>query len=242
MTWLGKILVLMNLVFCAVILGWATQLYLNRVDWIAELKKRDDRLNQMGTALQTAELRFQTNRRLYLERERIWQDNRQWYPTQLTLARTGLGGKTQVSITTVSTSEDGVTLLDPKFPGRPQMKTAKDRTGKDLYTEAYYLAQLMQNHKDVSLQQERFEKAVSEAAELTKQIIGAKGLQNQLNQEKEKSRALEAVLKELKPRQAGKEIVTDLYRAEIIQLEQRQEQLLARLAELKKTRTVADRP
>jgi hypothetical protein len=242
MTWLGKILVLVNLVFCTVILGWATQVYLNRVDWIGEIKKRDERLNQLGGALQTAEFRFQTNRKGFLDREKAWQDNRQWYPTQVTLARTGQGGKTQVPITAVATSEDGAALLDPKSPGRPQMKMAKDRAGKDLYTEAFYQAQLSQNHDNVLGQQKRFDNAVAQAAELTKQIIGPKGLQNQLNQEKEKSRAIEDALKDLRPRQVGKETVTDLYRVEIIQLEQRQDQLLARLAELKKTRTVADRP
>jgi hypothetical protein len=249
MTVLGKLLVLANLLFSAVMLGWAIQLYLNRIDWsdnpatadqpAGQLVEKIERIKQLHAALQSAEVRFKVPRTLLLAQEQKWTKEHEWSVDQLALLRNNKGGKLDVPVN-APVLKDGRPVEGPD--GHPVMQPAKDRTGKDLYTEQYYTERLKLTHEDIAAEQKRLQNAVTEAGELSKQLIGPKGLRQRLEDEKDKKATVEAVLKEMRPQHVGGQVQTELHRAELEALLQRQQQLLARIAELSRYQETSARP
>jgi hypothetical protein len=250
-TLLGKILVLVNLVGAIVLLAWALGLYTNRVDWSkspekgdkpkGELLKREERIKQLAGALGTAEARYRSARTRLLSLEAQRPLNDKWYREQLAAVEFGAGGKTDVPVLAPAL-KDGRPIPDPKNFGLPTMQPVYERASppppgkpQPLLTTAWYTERLGVVHKETLGHQDRHQKAVEAASAATADIIGPKGLRQRIADEDGKLASVEAELKGLQPGLYNGIVATE-------NLLVRQQQLEARLAELKKALAAAERP
>src|SRR5262249_30010047 len=143
-TWVGKILVLLNLAVSIMLAAWALALYTGRVDWsnqrtsaerpkLGEVYKRQEQIKPLWSQVITAEKRDRYASGQLPLLEKALADNRTWYAAQLQ----DLKGGGQAFVQDV-TYADGNLLLDEKNLGRPRMQEAKDKAKTPLHGEAYY--------------------------------------------------------------------------------------------------------
>ena len=165
MTGLGKILVLVNLLFSVVTLGWAAQLYFHRIDWsnnkavpgtpgrpAGKLVALEEQIRQLGGALKTAEGRFHGPFAKVQEREKQLAEDQKWYKKQLEDLRSGPDGKADTPVQTVVLKQ-GLPVLGPTPPGHPQMQAAEDRNKQPLLCEKNYLLALEVTHNAIAAAQ-----------------------------------------------------------------------------------------
>jgi hypothetical protein len=243
MTWLGKILVFVALAISLLLLAWAAGLYTNRIDWTltkgtaekpdGEGLKRQERFKQLTGALQVAEARLRAARPVVVRLENFRPKNLEHYAKVLAAARGNQGNK-EAQVQAV-VFQNGQPVLEPPNVGVPKMEPAKDRTGGPLLTMAHYEEALAQVAQAIDKEQKRYQKAIAEDKELTEQIVGEKGLRQQVWDETAKGASVSAEVNDLKGRRVNTLMDTEI-------LHQRRDQMRARIAELKKTRPVADRP
>jgi hypothetical protein len=245
MTFLGKIVVLVNVVVCVVLLGMTAAVVGGRVDWSSAkpaegkpagvLAQRDARFKELCGALVAAENRFRTARQqLYLVENQRPLD-RQWYDKEIAELLSGKDGNTKTQVKFVVT-KDGLPVLNPQDFNRPLLQPALDRAGQPLFSSAYYAEALLATHNSITDEQQRYQKALDEDARLADQIIGPKGLRAVIALEQAKRASVEQEYKDLEPRLTNSQVDTYL-------LKERQEQLEKRVEELKKaTGAAAHKP
>jgi hypothetical protein len=164
-----------------------------------------------------------------------WPLNHLGYTALHDASQHGDGGNKETQVKEV-VYKDGQPVLTPPAIGMPQpMKPATDRAGGRLFTYAYYKDALAAVAQAIEAEQKRYDKAIALDAELTAQISGEKGLRPQLWEERAKEATVDAELNDLKALRVNTLIELEL-------LQQRRDQLAARVGELKKTPTAAARP
>jgi hypothetical protein len=199
MTLFGKILVFLNLAFSMVLASWAFGVYANRIDWsdnpekkgqpAGELVSRKAEVGESGrpgplwAGVRTAEASWLAARR-DLEREegRVAED-RLWYYAEMEHLRTGA---TAGNPARAVVFKDGLPAVDPKNPYRPLMVEAKDQAGKPLRSLVSYEEAEKTVRKELAAVLGRYREQIGEDMKLTQLLIGPKGLQQRLVDEKVK--------------------------------------------------------
>jgi hypothetical protein len=240
MTLLGKILVFLNLALSMLLASWAFGVYANRIDWsdnkgdekkgqpAGELVSRKAELGESGRpgplwmGLRTAEASWlEARRKLGREEDRIAGD-RLWYYAEMEHLRTGA---TAVNPARAVVFTDGLPAADPKNPYRPQMVGARDQAGKPLRSLAAYGRDLEAIRKDLGTVLARYQEQIEQDMKLTQLLIGPKGLQQRLVDEKVKR---EDVVKEqglVRPQLVNAVVESELVLKRRRELEKRIEEL-----------------
>ena len=251
MTWLGKLLVLANMLLSVVLLGVAAGLLFNRVDWsnnsaakdqpAGELRKRLDRIKELGAPYQVAQQRFRAARARLQVAEVRRSESQRWHADTLAVADAGRGGKADVPIAAL-VMQNGRTVPDPRDANRVRMEEAKDRAGGGLLARKHYRDRLEEVHKDILKEQSDLQAITERAKKLTREMVGPdpgmdgpKGLYDEIKDEKDKLATVEQEIKSLRFRNTVAAVELDA-------LTRRLEHLRQRVAELKAPAGTAARP
>jgi hypothetical protein len=241
MTLLGKILVLVNVLFSFVLFSWALAVYTNRIDWSANppkegkpagvLKGRQDLVKAHYDALNLADARWRAARNgpdalLAQEKRRV--DDSAWYAVELRSLRDGPGGNVKAAVSWVKT-KDGQPALDAA--GRPTLEPAARRKLKPedapqaLFSERYYNDMLAQLTQQIEAEQVRYQDLVKQDTELSEKAIGPKGLRQRIIDEQGKSARMDDELKDVAGRRTNNLVDAELLQSRRDQLERRVEEL-----------------
>jgi hypothetical protein len=253
MTWFGKILVLVNLALSLMMAAWALALFTSRIDWSnqkgkvgkpdGELLGRQALTKELWAVIPQAEVRWRTARSnlLALEEGKApdYKDgriaNRAWYEAELQYLRTGAvtgpDGKLikRPVMLAVAFDMNRMPVPDPANFGRPKMVPATDRAGKPLNSLVYYNDEEKNLFVAIETEQKRLEEAVKKDTLLTEKLLGPKGLQARLIDERVRHEDVMAEHGLVKPQLINTYVDSEL-------LLQRRRQLEQRLEQLKKTR------
>jgi hypothetical protein len=255
MTLLGKILVFINVALSFLMLAWAAALYTNRIDWSNNpakgdqpaglLKAREDRVKDANASVNLANTRWrealrgnEKDKRPGHEGLLAWEkrraDDRVWYEEVVKAAGSGPDGKGEkVGIKRVAI-KDGRPIPDPANSNRPMLvdaerrKIAEEPRGEPLYCYDWYVKELARLTTEIQNAEVEQQKLAKEEETLTEQVIGPKGLRQQIVDEQIKLARVIEELKDVEDRQTNSRVDTEL-------LLQRRAQLERRIEELKKT-------
>lgn len=242
MTWLGKILVFVNLVLSLAMAAWAFGLYTGRVDWsgkkgktpddpnTGQLARKQDAWRQAGDTLATAEGRFKANapflRRVEQQRPAL----AQFYARELEHLRSGASLKDPVRVVDVKD-----TRVQLQADGSPRMVPFKTRAGQPLGSVRYYEDELKAAHSALLEAIAQRDRLVQQDTKLTERLIGDKGLRQLVfNEEEVKQKRVLAEQQNLEPLLVNVQVESDL-------LLKRQKALKARIEELKAAGVAAGR-
>ena len=226
MTRTGKILVYVNLVLAIGMCVWAFGLYSTRIDWSnkpakgseppGELAKRMAALKQVDSALQTAEARQRAAALDLRTMERRRPRDQQFFAKELGFLQTDPNKESRARIVSVQngviqlTPDGMVVMVDAPKPFEPLDVYAQQQQ----QTQAALLASISE-----------YQALVQEDIDKTQQIIGEKGLRQQLfNEEEIKLARIKQEIEDLKPLYIN--VMVDLQL-----LDKRQRALEARLKE-----------
>jgi hypothetical protein len=237
MTWVGKILVLVNLAVSLILAAWALALYTGRVDWsnqrpsaerpkLGEVYQRRERIQQAnGYALWdqvvTAENRWRAASRVLPYQEKALADNRTWYAAQLQELRGAAPTPVQDVVYT-----DGNLVLDDKALGRPKMQEAKDKAKKPLRGEAHYVKAIADTQAQINTTLAELNRMIKEETDLTKEIGGPEGLRVQLATAVDKHEQVLVEQQFVKPLLINAQVESELVLKRHRQLQARRAELL----------------
>jgi hypothetical protein len=201
MTLLGKILVCVTLAISLMMAAFGIGVYTQRINWtdkpreataeqpqgeLARLQKEIYDPPTRGGAwggLLLAEARQQEA----LARLRTVEAQRpldqQWYAQQLAHMDKGADDKRPVQLLVF---QEGRLLLDDKNPTRPALRDGTDRAKQPLRSLESYLKGIDEHYKLIAAEREKLDKRTEEAAKLTEQLIGVKGLRQRVEDEDDK--------------------------------------------------------
>jgi hypothetical protein len=242
MTFLGKLLVLLNLGLSWIFAAWALGLYTHRVDWAprpkvagapvsqaAEPSRIEELSGQIKAAYDfqaPAEVRYQANLAALQKLETQLAQQRAWYADQLHIIRTGQNLKGEDAPVLELTVNNGQLVLDPA--GR-QPIMINDRPALSL--NAYH-KKIKDLQQEVDREQKEIAKLVQDFKKLTDQIAKEQVLisdqQARLGRQKDEVKTLTPLLLN--------------YTAEGELLKKRFESLSARLKELDQLPPAAEAP
>jgi len=248
MTGFGKILVLLNLALSLVMAAWALALVTTRIDWSnqkgkdgkpdGELLARQALTKEMADVIPQAELRWRTARATMLGMEDgkgpDFKDSRSatraWYDAELRVLRTGdVGGKKRAQMLAIVLDDKRQTQPDDANFGRPKLTAATDRAGKPLTNLEFYNKEEENILKVLADEQKRLENFIVLDTKQTELLLGDKGLQQRLVNERLRRADVMAEQGLVKPMLINTYVDSEL-------LLQRRRQLERRLEELKKAR------
>jgi hypothetical protein len=249
MTVLGKLLVLVNVFISVFLATWAFGVWTNRIDWsnakggpdkvAGEFARRDALLTTLYAAVPPAEAAWQAERSELFDQEHRRAEDRAWYQAQLDHLR-GKATAADPARTLVYADQDdeqrglkkGQLALDPKT-GRPLLVAAKDRAGNPLVSLAAYDAAEQSVLATIEGVQAKYEEQIKQATALTESLIGPKGLQQRLADEKKKRADVVAEEKLVRPLLINSVVESDL-------VLKRHRALLQRIDELKRVGVAAE--
>ncbi len=239
MTWVGKILVMINFALSLVMVAWAIGVYAQTTNYhnekppasptdppLGELAKRRERIaaKQGGGGLWLSVVTAEARWKLAAPELRFFEGqrpaNRQWFDAQLT----DLGAGPNL-VKDVVYKDGRVVIADPNVPYRPLMKDAQDKAGKPLRAMAVYVKEQADVYNQVKDTMDDLVKATKEDTDLTTRIGGPKGLREQLAAEQEKYKHVAAEVEYLKPLLINTQVESEL-------LNKRRRSLEARVKEL----------
>lgn len=248
MTWFGKILVLLNLVLSLVMAAFALALFTTRIDWSnqkgkdgkpdGELLGRQTQTKELWAVIPQAETRWRTARTGMLALEEgkgpEFKDSRTatraWYDAELRCLQSGdIGGMKRAAMLTVVLDAVRQTTPDDANFGRPKMAPATDRSGKVLKDLDFYNQEEKNLLVAIEMERKRLEDAIKEDIKLTELLLGPKGLQARLVDERVKREDIMMEHGIVKPMLINTYVDSEL-------LLQRRRELERRLEELKKKR------
>jgi len=234
MTLFGKVLVFVNLIFSLMMATWAFGVYSNRIDWSnnpakgdqppGELVSRLAEVRDLQVGLGRAEANWRQARTDLLTREALRDGDRLWYVAQFEHLRTGATEQTPARTVVLVNS---LPVLDPANANRPTMKAVNDRSDKPLRSLAAYNQEWENARDQVAAALAEYSKLVEEDSELTAKLIGPKGMQQQLDDERAKQAGVVAEQTQVRPL-----LVNTVVDSELIL--KRQKQMEERLRELEK--------
>ena len=227
MTRTGKILVYVNLVLAIGMCVWAFGLYSTRIDWSnkpakgseppGELAKRMAALKQVDSALQTAEARQRAAALDLRTMERRRPRDQGFFAKELGLLQTGINNENPPRIVSV---QAGVIQVNPADGMVVMIPAPKPFESLDVYEK-----QQQQTQAALLASISEYQALVEEDTKKIEQIIGEKGLRQQLfNEEEIKLARIKQEIEDLKPLYIN--VMVDLQL-----LDKRQKALEARLKE-----------
>jgi hypothetical protein len=248
MTRFGKILVLLNLTLSLMLAAWAFNVYANSIDWSDKKDKgipvgmfaiHGARLEEAWKGVVPAQSSWQRQRgRLGNVQMRLLQE-RAWYDQELRHIYVGKSKDKPIGQVAIAAKDDdntgikrGQILLDDQ--GFPKMEPILDLAGKPLQLKS--LAEYNQDQdkllNELAEVMRTHEKQIDEANRLTDLIIGDKdkglrGLQQRINDEKDKDAEVLAERKLVEPL-----LINTVVEAQLIN--KRHQQLEKRIEELRK--------
>src|SRR5581483_10331422 len=215
MTFLGKILVLLNTAFSFGMLAWSLTLYHNRVDWSdnkaqgeqppGELTKRRVEIDDAWATVAPAEAAWREPRQAIAAMEKQRPLDRVWYAAQLEHLRTGASAADPARAIVY---EKGLPALDPMNFNRPRMAAVTDRKGQPLQKYSYYENELNASRDVLVMELKKHQDLVKEDERLTRLLVGevnaakvvtAKGLRQRLIDERVKQQELREEDKVVRP-------------------------------------------
>jgi hypothetical protein len=187
MTLAGKLLVIFNLVFSAMMAVVALGLYATGLDYGPESKKdttpkppaqvtalAKEISDVVGTAA-AIDGGWRSTRTELLKEEVQRTKNREVYDQELALLRVGPAAAKDQPVREVVFGADQLPVLDAASK-LPMMKDAQDRSGQPLRPMAYYLAQIEAVRKENENLIANLEKQIKEDERLTTLLTGDKGV------------------------------------------------------------------
>jgi len=246
MTLLGKILVFVNMAFSLLMAAWAFGLYSGRIDWsnkpgsakdgippgelvgkIALIRKAWDGIPPADAAWRRTQplvkqLEDGSADKKYSSR----QDEHAWFDSELQHLRSGATAANPSRIAEFDPVK-GTFIPDPANFNRPRMKPLQERSGKPLLSLDEYNKREAELLAAVAKEQTRLDDNIKEDTRLTSLLIGPRGLQQRLKDEKIKKLDLLKEHEIIKP-----QLINNYVDAELIL--KRRRSLEMRLEELKK--------
>ncbi len=246
MTFLAKLLVLINLVLCVVMAAWALALYTNRVNWSDPDKKTglyveiQKKLKEEGTAYPPAAVRWYNAREQVLVRETgkapfdkslekhfaSRPADHVWYA--LELQHPLYTATAQSPAREVKRDATGQPILDANNFDRPVMERAKGRDGKDLLSLKYYNERELIVLKDLESEYAKQQNAIADDLAYTDLMNGVgknKGLKQRLTEEREKYLTIEKDQEAIESQLIFASASTQAIRDRLEQLKERKGQL-----------------
>lgn len=245
MTWIGKLVVLLNTILSLLLGTWAMALYFNRIDWsnnpakegnpAGELVRRTNAIEEGWKAIAAAEPGRNSAQKKLLALEKGppavdshgREANRLWYQAELQHLQTGATPENPAR--KIQLDDKQRPVLDDNLTPRPKMVKAQDLAKKDLLSLEAYNKQEKDFLVALENEQKRIMAAIQQDTELSKLLIGPLGLHQLVVDEREK---LEGIQKQLEL--ANRPLTNSLIEKQM--LVSRYRQLEARLMELKKAR------
>jgi hypothetical protein len=232
MTKLGKTLLYLNLVFSLMMAFMAYGLYHNRIDWSnnkgkepqfeGELVRRAAQVSDLSKGFPPAESAWRDASEGLAAQEKVRKDDEVWYYKEMEHLRDG--AKETDPARTVE-FKNNVPVLDAK--NLPKMVPTKDRFGNPLRSMTKYAKDIDTTLNEIALALTKYDALVKEDASLTQKIVGPKGLQQRLVDERVKQTNLELEQKSVAPL-----LVNSVVESELIL--KRTKALEERIKELKK--------
>jgi hypothetical protein len=237
MTLLGKILVMLNLVFSAMMAVAALGLYATGLDYGPETKKDTTPKppaqvtalsKEISDVLSTAgaiDGSWRATRAELLREEEQRSKNREVYDQELAMLRVGPPVDKQVR--EVVFGADQLPVLDAATK-LPVMKDAQDRAGQPLRTMAYYDAQIETVRKENENVVVTLEKEIKEDERLTTLLTGDKGvrgLRQMLVDERIKREGITSEYNSVRPLFINTAVESQLTRKRLDALQEQIEQL-----------------
>lgn len=240
MTFLGKLLVLVNLVISLMLATFALGMFTNRIDWPDKtaktggsgasqgvLSKKKAELAQWRDAMAPAYTRWQELRKAVLEEEAKQPEDRKWYQEQMGILETGKNSAGAEAPIQTFKYMDKTLVLDDK--GRPKLEPivqdAKDSpvkcavAGKADWKEV--VEEIQETEKNILAKLEEQEK-------LSGQVNGGKGelgLRVLLEEQERAARAVSAEIDYLRPQRVNRQAEADVLLRRTSGLERRVEEL-----------------
>jgi hypothetical protein len=241
MTFFGKILVLVNVGFSFLLAGWAVAVYVNRVDWTDTPAKGDqppgqlvalkDQLAALTKAQGPAQTAWRQGRLSLAAQEGRFGADRLWYAAQLEHLRSG---NTAAQPIQALVYVNGIPANDRADPERPQMAPVTDRFGKPLLSLGAYLLREEAARRELDTVLAQYRQQIEEDQRLTRLLIGPKGLQQRLINERAKREAVAAELELIRPQLVNTAVESEL-------VFQRRRQLQEWVKELEKQGVAVER-
>jgi hypothetical protein len=202
MTVFGKILVFVNLALSVLLMFWALAVWTNRIDFsdtkptadqvAGELFKRKEVVKTLWDGVPSAQVAWRGSRDAIARKEAQQAADWDFYHAEIAhnLGKANAAAPCrEVRFAPADNPELGVRkgLVDvnPKT-NLPLMEDVKDRNGQGLQSLAYYRAEVEKTLATLTDVQKRYKDQVNEAVALTDKLIGPKGLQQRLLDEKQK--------------------------------------------------------
>jgi hypothetical protein len=239
MTFVGKILVMVNLAFSAIMAIAALGLYMNGLDYGPEAKGNttpkpparvtalQDQIKGVLDNIKPIEESWRTTRAELLKEEEQRARNRQVYDVELALLRKGPAGDENRQIRAVVIGPDNLPSVDPATK-LPVMRDTLDRLDQPLRPMATYVAQLEAVRKDNDSILANLEKQIKKTEGLTLQLTGekgARGLRQKLVDERVKREGVIAEHNSVRPLFINITVESQLARKRLEALQEQIEQL-----------------
>jgi hypothetical protein len=201
MTAFGKTLVILNLFLSVLMMAWALALWTNRIDWSnrkgddlrppGELVEREAEARRYWSEIPGAFVSYRDSKlALSAVEDGRTPDHkdgraadRAWYEAELEHLRTGA---TEANPARAVRLNQGLAVPDPKNYNRPTMDPARDKFNKNLLSMSAYNTQEAKVLKELNDAKEQHRAAIEEDTKLTERLIGPKGLQQRILDEKAK--------------------------------------------------------
>jgi hypothetical protein len=242
MTAFGKLLVFCNLTLSLFLMTWALGVWTNRIDFsnakataeqsAGEFAKRDEVLKTLGDGLDPAQRNWRDARGKIADQEARQVADWEFYRAELDHNRTRADKKNPCRTVAYADKDNdklGVRKgqIDLAETGLPKMVNVEVPAGNGLPCLATLDAEVAKNVEAIALEQDKFIKQTNEATALTQKLVGDKGLQQRLLDEKQKRENVLAEQKLVGPQRINAYVEYEL-------IGKRNQQLLLRIAELDK--------
>jgi hypothetical protein len=255
MTLFGKILVMVNLAFSAIMAVAALGLYATGLDYGPESKKdtspkpparvtalQKDITETMAT-MKPIEESWRTTRAELLRDEEKRANNRRVYDFELTLLRQGPAMNKDQQVRAVVIGPDHLPVVDPATK-LPQMADTVDRIGQPLRPMATYVLQMEAVRKENEAILANLEKEIRKDEGLTNLLVGdmgKRGLRQMLVDERDKREGIVAEYNSVRPLFINIAVESQLVRKRLSAMQVQIEQLKSYLRKLHKVDVAMDR-
>jgi hypothetical protein len=244
MTNLGKTLVCIHTGFSLLLCAWALAVYSNRIDWsdraaqgerpAGVLAGKIKEVKDLMDSLTPAEMALRTGRAQLAAKEALRAQDQVWYLTEMNHLRSGATANNPARAI-VFLNNDGRVDPNPANADRPKMVPANDRFGKPLRSLVSYNQEEETVQKELEAVLVRYESLIKEDQALTDRLIGPKGLQQRLVDEKVKREDVVREQEMVRPH-----LINNVVDSELIL--KRQKALLDRIKELEKVGVATSAP
>jgi hypothetical protein len=232
MTFLGKILVILNAVLSVFMLGWALLVYLHREQWspsaapaqqTGEVGRLNARVKELWTWLDSAEKDRQGEQAQMVKMEAFRASNQPWYTAEIDKLK-----KSPQPVQTI-VYKDGMVAVDGDNIGRPLLEAAKDWSQKPLRSYDGYAGDFKATDAAIDQSAKDLAQATDDTREQTEILVGKmtgeKGLRQRLQDEEAKLAKLAAEAKELAGLSTNTQVDAELLLKRRAQLQKRIEEL-----------------